>query len=286
MGTPTLRCEASGSGDAPRKRAKIRHSGLRHGAQGKSTGRIWYEKIEPLRAVKMDWKIFTLRVVVALLLGSIIGAERQMRQRMAGLRTNALVAAGASLFVMVAEFYPDPQGQARIAAQVVSGIGFLGAGVIMREGLNVRGLNTAATLWCSAAIGVLAGSGYMLESAIGAIAILGANLLLRRVGQMIDGQGMHTATELEQTYRLSIVCRLEDEIQVRTLMLQMLGSMPELVIQSLHSEDLPLAGQMEVRADLITSPANHIQLERVVNRISLERGVSVARWAVLNSVGS
>lgn len=99
----------------------------------------------------MDWDVFTLRVVLALIFGSLIGAERQMRQRMAGLRTNALVATGACLFVAVAEISGDSQGSARIAAQVVSGIGFLGAGVIIREGLNVRGLNTAATLWCSAA---------------------------------------------------------------------------------------------------------------------------------------
>ena len=149
----------------------------------------------------MDWHVFTMRVLLALVLGSLIGAERQMRQRMAGLRTNALVAAGASLFVTVSEFYPDPQGHARIAAQVVSGIGFLGAGVIMREGLNVRGLNTAATLWCSAAIGVLAGSGFLLEGAIGAVAILSANVLLRGLGQLINRQGMHTATEVEQNYR-------------------------------------------------------------------------------------
>jgi len=93
----------------------------------------------------MEWDVFTVRVLLALTLGSLIGAERQMRQRMAGLRTNALVAAGACLFVAVGVIAGNADGQARIAAQVVSGIGFLGAGVIMREGLNVRGLNTAAT---------------------------------------------------------------------------------------------------------------------------------------------
>lgn len=232
----------------------------------------------------MDWHVFTLRVFAALILGSFIGAERQMRQRMAGLRTNALVAAGACLFVTVAELSGDSQGQARIAAQVVSGIGFLGAGVIMREGLNVRGLNTAATLWCSAAIGVLIGLGFIWEGAIGAAAILGANVVLRRFGQLINRQSLQSATEVEQVYRLSTVCRADDEVHVRTLMLHMLNGMPQLVIQSLHSEDLPLAGQLEVRADLIASPTNHSQLEQVVSRISLEKGVSAARWAVLNTM--
>ena len=232
----------------------------------------------------MEWDLFALRVLLALTLGSLIGAERQMRQRIAGLRTNALVAAGASLFVTVGVMTGNADGQARIAAQVVSGIGFLGAGVIMREGLNVRGLNTAATLWCSAAIGVLSGLGHMLEATIGAFVILGANLLLRSVGQMINKQSMESATEVEQMYRLSIICQANDEVHVRTLMLHMLNGMPQLLIQSLHSEDIPLAGQLEVRADLIASPNNLLQLEQIVSRISLEKGVSAARWSVLHRV--
>lgn len=232
----------------------------------------------------MDWNDFTIRVLLALAFGSIIGAERQIRQRMAGLRTNALVAAGACLFVAIPALSADPEGSARIAAQVVSGIGFLGAGVIMREGLNVRGLNTAATLWCSAAIGVMTGYGYLLQAAIGASLILGANILLRRLAQLINKQDLQSATEVEQVYRLSIVCRADDEVHVRTLMLHMLSGMPQLLIQSLHSEDLPLAGQMEVRADLLASPNNHLQLEQIVSRISLMKSVSAARWLVINSL--
>jgi len=231
----------------------------------------------------MDAYVFAARVLLALLLGSIIGAERQMRQRMAGLRTNALVAIGSALFVMVSAFESDPQGATRIASYVVSGIGFLGAGVIMREGINVRGLNTAATLWCSAAVGVLSGLGHALEAAIGAAAILGANVLLRSVSHMINRQDLQGASEIEQVYRLSIVCRPDDEVQVRTLILHMLNGMPHLVVQSLHSEDLP-SGKLEVRADLITSPSNHLELEQIVSRVSLEKGVSAARWAVLNVV--
>jgi len=234
----------------------------------------------------MDWHIFTLRVLLALTLGSLIGAERQMRQRMAGLRTNALVSAGACLFVTVSSFSSDPQGHSRIAAQVVSGIGFLGAGVIMREGLNIRGLNTAATLWCSAAIGVLTGLGHLMEASIGTIAILSANVLLREVALRINRQSLDTASEVEQIYRLSIVCSAEDEVHVRTLMLHMLNGMPQLMIQSLHSEDLPLASQLEVRADLITSPNHLLLLEQIVSRISLEKSVSAARWGILNNLKS
>jgi putative Mg2+ transporter-C (MgtC) family protein len=91
-------------------------------------------------------------LALAVALGSIIRFERQWRNRLAGLRTNTLVALGAASFVVFAALFPEESSPTRVAAQVLSGIGFLGAGVIFREGLNDRGLNTAATLWCSAAI--------------------------------------------------------------------------------------------------------------------------------------
>ena len=98
-----------------------------------------------------------INLAVALGLSAAIGFERQWRNRLAGLRTNTLVALGAATFVIFATLVPGDASPTRVAAQVVSGIGFLGAGLIFREGLSVRGLNTSATLWCSAAIGVLAG---------------------------------------------------------------------------------------------------------------------------------
>src|SRR6201991_4745470 len=97
-------------------------------------------------------------LAVAFVLGTLIGAERQYRQRTAGLRTNVLVAIGAAAFVDLAMHLAGPDGATRVIAYVVSGIGFLGAGVIMKEGTNVRGLNTAATLWSSAAVGACAGA--------------------------------------------------------------------------------------------------------------------------------
>ena len=97
-----------------------------------------------------------LNLAVALGLSAVIGFERQWRNRLAGLRTNTLVALGAASFVIFEQLIPGESSPTRVAAQVVSGIGFLGAGLIFREGLSVRGLNTAATLWCSAAIGVIA----------------------------------------------------------------------------------------------------------------------------------
>src|SRR5947208_7974138 len=133
-----------------------------------------------------------LRLSAGVGLGTVIGFERQYRARMAGLRTNALVAAGATLFVLLSAHgfggladtgSADPT---RVAAQIVSGIGFLGAGVILRDGLTVRGLNTAATLWCSAAVGALAGAGLYQPAVVGAVVVLAVNIALRWAGRAID----------------------------------------------------------------------------------------------------
>jgi hypothetical protein len=102
-----------------------------------------------------------INLAAAVALSSVIGFERQWHNRIAGLRTNTLVALGAATFVVVSDIVPGEGSPTRIAAQVVSGIGFLGAGLVFREGLSVRDLNTAATLWCSAALGVPAGAGYL-----------------------------------------------------------------------------------------------------------------------------
>jgi putative Mg2+ transporter-C (MgtC) family protein len=103
----------------------------------------------------MNWLGLSMEVGLALFFGGLIGLERQWRQRTTGLRTNGLVAVGAAMFVMMGGLVGGHDGQVRVAAYVVSGIGFLGGGVILKEGASVRGVNTAATLWCTAAIGTL-----------------------------------------------------------------------------------------------------------------------------------
>ena len=96
----------------------------------------------------MPLLLATVNMGFALVLGAVIGSERQFRGRMAGLRTNALVSLGAAGFVTFAALFPTDINPTRVAAQVVSGIGFLGAGIIFRDGFNIQGINTAATLWC------------------------------------------------------------------------------------------------------------------------------------------
>src|SRR4051812_8062214 len=97
---------------------------------------------------------FEGRLLLAFVLGAVIGLERQWQHKIAGIKTNSLVAGGAALFILLSEkITGDSTGAGRIASTIVTGIGFLGAGVIMREGATVSGINTSATIWCSGAIG-------------------------------------------------------------------------------------------------------------------------------------
>ncbi|HHH3376135.1 TPA: MgtC family protein [Morganella morganii] len=224
---------------------------------------------------------YLLNLLAALALGALIGAERQWRQRMAGLRTNALVAVGAAVFIL-SSVTTSPDSPGRIAAQVVSGIGFLGAGVIMREGMNIRGLNTAATLWCSAGIGVLCGLGEFGPAVTAALVILCANILLREAAQRINARPVIHATDLVQDYKIRAVCHEKDEILVRTVILQALNG-SHVRLHSLSSADTS-DGKLEVYAEVRATPAEQKEIEGIVCRVSLERSVSAVNWMIASEL--
>ncbi|MFF0964744.1 MgtC/SapB family protein [Streptomyces sp. NPDC003703] len=219
---------------------------------------------------------FALRLAVGGGCGALIGVERQWRARMAGLRTNALVAVGATLFVLYSEAVGDSGSPTRVASYVVSGIGFLGGGVILREGGGVRGLNTAATLWCSAAVGVLAASGRLDLCLIGTAVVIAVHLLLRPAGRLIDRVpqrdpdhgGVHAAVHL--------VCDRGDETHVRALLLQGLTG------DGLAPTGLRVgrgAGETtDLRAEVVLTGDPARSLEQLIARLSLVPGVRDLHW--------
>ncbi|HWE91318.1 MAG TPA: MgtC/SapB family protein [Pseudonocardiaceae bacterium] len=220
-------------------------------------------------------------------LGALIGFERQYRARMAGLRTNALVAVGATLFVLLSAqgFNALPTSHdadpTRVAAQIVSGIGFLGAGVILRDGLNVRGLNTAATLWCSAAVGALCGTGQFTVAAAGTVVVLIANVVLRRVGRAVDHrpESGREPADHPAHYTFRAVARDDAEAHIRALLVQSL-TRTDFQLLSVSSENQAAAGLVEVRADLVGDARDDKQMEAAVSRLSLEPRVTSVRWDV------
>src|SRR5215467_1640487 len=221
-----------------------------------------------------------INLASAVILGSVIGFERQWRHRLAGLRTNTLVALGAASFVVFEALVPNESSPTRVAAQVVSGVGFLGAGLIFREGLNVRGLNTAATLWCSAAVGVLAGAGYAWYAAIATAFVVFVNLLLRAIVSFINRHPL-VSTELEIGYVVSITCRSPDEAHIRALLLQSLAT-SGLALRNLDSSDLNGSARVVVTAFVTARQRVDDEVEKIVGRLSLEPTVSAARWQAVN----
>ena len=225
---------------------------------------------------------FAGRAAVALVLGAAIGLERQWRQRMAGLRTNALVALGAAVFELLAVFLTGQPGvdPTRIAAYVVSGIGFIGAGVILRAGVTVRGINTAATIWCSAAVGVLAGAGYIPAATIAAGLVLLAHLALRPVARRLDRLPPGAAAEADTAYTFRAVCRAADEAHIRALVVQEL-TRDNFAVRSVRSHDLAAGtGLVDVTAELRRNGRDDVALEAAVSRLSLEPGISSVTWTI------
>ena len=221
---------------------------------------------------------FLLRLGCALLCGAVIGAERQWRQRTAGLRTYTLVAVGSALFIIVSCIVPD-SSSTRIASYVVSGVGFLGAGVIMRSGLNVRGLNTAATIWCSSALGTLAGFGYFRFALLGTACVLGVNTLLRPVVAQINRQPVDLC-EQEFKYSLQLTCLGRQEIQLRTLLVQ-LTSVSPLTLHELESVVGRSQTHVVLKAILSSPERMDAQVEQLVSRLSLEKNVVGLNWQLL-----
>lgn len=218
---------------------------------------------------------FVLRLAVGLGCGALIGLERQWRARMAGLRTNALVATGATLFVLYAVAANDTS-TTRVASYVVSGIGFLGGGVIIREGFNVRGLNTAATLWCSAAVGVLSAAGQLWFALIGTGTIVSIHLLGRPLGRLIDHDNVVEEAEDHQLYQVQLICRPKSEKYARAQIVQH-TSANDVILRGIHT-GRAADDNVVLTAYLLMDGHAPARLERLVAELSLQPGIQAVNW--------
>jgi putative Mg2+ transporter-C (MgtC) family protein len=215
-------------------------------------------------------------LLTAFIFGALIGSERQYRQRTAGLRTNVLVALGAAIFVDMANRFDGHDGAVRVISYVVSGIGFLGAGVIMREQGNVRGLNTAATLWCSAAVGACCGADLVAEAAVGTVFILMTNTLLRPVVNLINRQPLD-AMAIEATTTVFVIANRNDQklaLDKLTEGLKGANYPPrEVKIHGLgHNE-------VELEATLAAVSVNDKELDALITQLCETEGIIRAFWS-------
>jgi putative Mg2+ transporter-C (MgtC) family protein len=215
-----------------------------------------------------------VRLGAAIAAGALIGLERQWSKHTAGVRTHSLVALGAALFVLLAPLVGTPQEAARMAAQVVTGIGFLGAGVLMRTGLTVHGLNTAATVWCTAALGVLCAAADYWSVLLGTGAVLLVNLAFRPVSRLLT---KFSTRQPPQAFHYSIRVTSEPnrEAAICSLLMQLVSAAP-FVTQSL--EQNPGTETSSILMTLTAVEYQSVQLEQITTRLNLEPGVKSVSW--------
>ena len=218
-------------------------------------------------------------MAVAMGLGALIGLERQARQRTAGLRTNTLVSVGAALFVDLAHRLNGFPASVHVLAYVVSGVGFLGAGAIMKEGLTITGLNTAATLWCSAAVGACAGAQQLGIAGVGALSVLMINTLLRPVAKRIGRQPMLDApTEAAYLIQVFVI----SDAAAHGVILKRLVSWLHAIGCESRDIDYESFGhdRVLIQVTLISSTVLADELNKVTARASTLPGVAHAYWVV------
>jgi putative Mg2+ transporter-C (MgtC) family protein len=220
---------------------------------------------------------FCLHAAAAALMGTAIGLERQWGLHSAGLRTNALVAFGASLFVSLPRLLGGTYTPAQLAGQVVIGVGFLGGGVILREGLNVRGINTAATVWCSAAVGALTGAGLPLEGVAGTVGILTVNVALRPVSDWLDRR-LRTAKNVVTLYRLRATCRTGQEGVVRAVLFRFFHEHPTMILQGVATQEGAGPDRSCVVADIYSEKRDDLAMEDLMAQVNAEPSVTAVSW--------
>ena len=231
----------------------------------------------------MELKEYTFRLIASLLLGSIIGIERHWHHKMAGLRTNILVSVGSTLFILLGLQISGDSSPSRIASQIVTGIGFLGAGVIMKEGLTIKGLNTAATLWCSASIGALCGIGSWKIAFAGTGFIILTHLIIRPLENYLNKFTFSNKSSYsKQEYILKIITQLDQEQRVQQALIDYLTS-PKVKIQSISSVNDNIGQHVEIIAHITSIGNIEDKLQKISNLFNTEKGINRISWEAVNN---
>jgi putative Mg2+ transporter-C (MgtC) family protein len=218
---------------------------------------------------------FAGNIGLALLLGTLIGLEREFTRHPAGLRTNALVAVGAALFVTLTRLLSDTQNPTHIIGYVVVGIGFLGGGAILKEGMQIRGLTTSAGIWCAAAVGTLSGLGFAAHAVIGTGFVLLILFGLLPLDHWIDAR-RYQPRRSEVQYRVRVNCDESAKDTVDRVLLQQVAAIPSASISGIKSRRQ--GERVRVTAHLCLRAASDEAVRELTNRLLGESGVLAASW--------
>lgn len=225
----------------------------------------------------MFYTDFILRIALSLTLGFLIGLERQLTGHPAGIRINVLICMGTSFFTFFPMLYGSDQ-VFRVGSSIISGVGFLCSGVIFKDRGTVRGMNTAATLWCTAAIGILASTGMYAMAITAATILIGSNLILRPFARKFHP--ITYSDESEKQYRISVTCQEKAEHDIRLLLINS-NSCKTLFLNNLESGDV-VGDKVEIVAEYcsVGKSKNNI-LEGIVGQALVIPEVISAGWEVL-----
>lgn len=226
---------------------------------------------------------FLIRLLIAVALGTVIGTERQLTKHMTGIVTNVIVCVGA--FAFTAFSYLAAKENAgtdvtRIAAQIVSGIGFLGAGVIISDGTKVKGINTAASIWAAASVGILC----CLDKCWYAVAVAGtivfSHLIIHPVSDFIQKRQQYDkekTKKLESFYRISIVCSEDNADEIKTNLIQYLREIDDILLRNLEMSDQD-NGNVKVRAEISTKTKNNELVEHIITHVGKHENIISTGW--------
>lgn len=225
---------------------------------------------------------FVLRLSLAIFCGFLIGLERQWINRVAGIQTNALVCAGSCLFILSSYFMSyEGQSASRITAQIVSGIGFLGAGMIFKDGFNAHGINTAANIWVCAAIGVLCGLGLLPYAILSASIFIAGNTVFRKLDHAISKNRRWADLRRVNKYKIEVVMKIENIKKVRSEALKFIA-VHDHVIVAVQTEFIK-DGMARVSITFTTHFVHHKNIEDVCEKIENLEEALIVDWSQNNN---
>ncbi len=231
-------------------------------------------------AISTLWGFF-IRMMLSVVLGAIIGAERELTKHFTGILTNILVCVGSFAFTAFS-FIAENSGVdvTRIAAGIVSGIGFLGAGVILSDGTKIKGINTAATVWAASAVGILCCLDKIWYAVMIAVTIVVSHLIIHPITAAIKKQQDYDKTKSkkeEAFYSVSVVCSEDDAPQIKEKLILHIREKEGVLLRRLESSDLD-GGNVKVRAEISTKNKNHQLVESIVAHIAASKNIISTGW--------
>ena len=224
---------------------------------------------------------FAIRLLISAVLGIVIGAERQLTKHRTGILTNVIVCVGSFAFTAFSYLAKDGSSDVtRIAAQIVSGIGFLGAGVIISDGTKIKGINTAASMWASASVGILCCLDKWWFAALVAGTIVLAHIIIHPITEFITKKQEYNkdkSDKLETFYRISIVCSEENADEIKKNIIEYFRELDDVLLRNLEMSDVD-GGNVKVRAEISTKRKNNELVEHIITHVGKHEDIISTGW--------